>query len=258
MMQYKPQRKKISVTIIVVSAIILLFLVLNVFSHSVRNIFYIASSPLQKVLWKVGESSSNFLSPFLVVHRLKNENSNLILQNNQLSDRVALLEGLEAENQVLRDALNLNLQKNYKLSLVEVISKDTSKDSILINKGSEDGISTGMPVINGQKVLFGKISEVYKNFSRVTLISEKGFVFDIKIKDKDIYGVVRGNGNLGVYLDLIPRDTEITVGDVLLTSSLEGNFPKVEDIKSFQTAEIKPFFDINSTNNLFVITNFKT
>lgn len=268
MMQYKPRGKKISITIIAISVAILLFLILNIFSHSVRNVFYTMSSPLQKVMWRVGESSANFLSPFFAVHKIKDENSNLVLQNNQLREQLSLSKGLEAENKVLRDALGLNLQKDYKLTLAEVISKDTSKDSILIYKGTEDGILQGMPVINEQKVLFGKISEVYKNFSRLTIISEKGSASDVKIKDKDIYGVIRGDGNLNLYLDLIPRDASLALGDVVLTSSLEGNFPKdllvgtvgkikIEDTKPFQTAELKPFFDINSTDNLFIITNFK-
>jgi len=267
MMQYR-QRKKISITIVAIIAAILLFFVLNIFSHTVRNTFYSLSSPIQKVLWRVGESSSNFLSPFFVVHKLKSENVDLTSQNSQLLERVSTLEGLEAENRVLRDALSLNLQKDYKLVLADVISKDTSRDSILISIGSDDGISQGMPVINGQKVLFGKISQVYNNYSRVVMISEKGSTSDIRIKDKDIYGVIRGDGSLNFYLDLIPRDADMAVGDIVLTSSLEGNFPKdllvgtvsrikTEDTKPFKTADLKPFFDINSTDDLFVITNFK-
>lgn len=268
MMKYNPRKRKISILIIAITVAILLFFILNIFSHQVRNVFYVTSAPLQKILWRAGKSSFNFLSPFFIVHKLKNENNNLTLQNNQILTQVLFLEGIEAENQVLRDALSLTLQKDYKLILAEIISKDDDKDYILINKGSADGVSQGMPIITGQKVLFGKIFEVYKNFSRVAMISEKGFVSDIKIKDKDIYGVVRGDGNLNIYLDLIPRDTAIANGDIILTSSLEGNFPKdllvgtitkiiKEDTKAFQTAELKPFFNINSSDSLFIITNFK-
>lgn len=264
---YSQKRKNlIKILVSAVLLIVLLFL-LNFFNHEVKNFFYLISSPVQKLFW---QTSTNFSGK---------EVSELRQKNQELLAQLSLLEQLQKENEQLRGALNLDLQKDFKLVFSQIISKDASEDSILIDKGGEDGISENMPVIDQQKALFGKISEVYKNFSRVSLISGKDFASDVKIQparsatdvaggNKDILGVAKGRGNFSLYLDLVPKDAEIREGDVLVTSNLEGRFPKdllvgvidkviKEDPKPFQTAGIKPFFDLTVVDNLFVITNFK-
>ncbi len=268
MIAYNSKKRKFPKGIVIGACALCLFLIFNIFSPKVRNFFYTASYPVQKVLWQAGEASHNFLSPFFVVHKIKAENASLVSQNNLLILQSAVIGELGAENQVLRQALELNLQKEYNLQLVEVIARGDNGDSFLINRGLSDGIKVGMPLINAEKVLFGKISETYNNFSRVTLLSQKGFVFDVKLSGKDAYAVVRGDGGFGLSLDLIPRDANLVLDDIVLTSSMEGNFPKdllvgrvsrikTEDTKSFQTAELVPYFDVNATDNLFVITNFR-
>jgi len=72
---------------------------------------------------------------------------------------------------------------------------------------------------------------------------------------------------LDVVLDLVPVDDALNEGDILVTSSLEGTFPKgllvgritkVEknDQSPHQRAQVQPFFNITA-DNLFVITNYK-
>ena len=120
-----------------------------------------------------------------------------------------------------------------------------------------------MLVITQEKVLAGIVSEVYKDFSRVRLLSDKNSSFDAKISDSNIFGIVKGKGSLKMFLDFIPQDKEIKEGDLIITSELSGRYPKglligfVEkvqknDIKPFQQAEISPFFDITG-ENLFIV-----
>jgi len=264
--------------LIIILAIILLLVILNLCSKSVKNFFYVISSPFQKFFWRIGNNASDFLYAFLRIKDLKNDNNQLLLENQKLLLEISVLEDLKKENQTLREALDIGLQKDFKMVLAQVISKDISEDSILIDKGSDDGLSKDMPVINQQKIIFGKVAEVYKNFSRVILITEKSSAFDAKIQftlpkpageggEKEIYGVVKGKGNLDLYFDIVSKNAEIKEGDVLTTSTLGGEFPqnllvgqiekiKKEDIKPFQSADIKPFFNLEKTESLFVITNF--
>ena len=73
---------------------------------------------------------------------------------------------------------------------------------------------------------------------------------------------------MSAYLDLIPISSEINLGNVLVTSALDKSFPKdllvakinkidKNDQKPFQQAQISLFFNVNTTDNLFVITNYK-
>lgn len=253
-------------------ALILVIFLLNQFQKEVKNFFYLISSPIRKCFWLAGNSTANFFESFIRTKSLKKENSELQIKNQELLAEISALMEVKNENQILREILEINSQKEFKLVFSQVVGKDTNQDFILVNKGSEGGILEDMPVINQQKILFGKIFEVYKNFSRVMLISNKNSVFDVKIQNNNaseapVYGVIKGKGNLGVFLDRIPFDAQIKEGDLLITSSLEGNFPKgllvgevknpiKNDIKPFQTAEVQPLFNIKTTENLFIITNF--
>jgi len=260
---------KIIFKIIISVLVIFLFVFLNLepISPRVKNFFYLVSEPAQKWLWQKGNHLSNFFETISGIKSLKKELEDEKLKNKTLmSENLALIE-LKKENEILRKALEIGFKKDFKFIFAQVIGKDVSQDSILIDQGSKDGIKVGLPVITQQKTLVGKISQVYENFSKVMLISNKESSFDAKISDTEIYGIVKGKGNFELYFDLAPKDQEIKEGDFLVTSALGGVFPpglligevkevKNSDVELFQKAEIKPAFDIKELEFLFVITEW--
>lgn len=256
--------KRIILGVFIIFALIFL---LNFFQKEVRSLFYSISSPIQKVFWQVGDRVSDFFGGFLQIKKLKNEIDKLELKNQELFAEITALKELKKENQILREALGIELQKDFKLMTARVIGKDISQDYLLIDGGSNDNIAKNMPVITQQKILLGRISEVYKNFSKVMLISNKESSFDGEIQGKDISGIVKGRGNFKLIFDLISREKEISQGDIVISTSLGGIFPagilvgQVEnveksDVEPFQFVEIKPAFDINKINTLFLITAY--
>ena len=260
-----------------------LILALNFFQKEVKNSFYFISSPIQKILWQAGAKTYDFFETVFEIKNLKRENETLKSKNQELISENIILKELKRENEDLRKALEIDLKKDFDLILSDVIGKDALQDAILINKGYKDGISENLPVITSQKTLLGKIDEVYKNFSRVLLISDKNSSFNTEIIALELFGettdkesaefkaeaqgVVRGEGNFRVILDLVSRETEIKAGDLVLTTGSEGIFPKgllvgkikkvqKDDIAPFRKAEIEPAFDIKGLNKVFIITNF--
>jgi len=261
-----PPRSKIYLIIVL---LITFFIVLNLtgLTKEIKNFFYLISSPIQKTLWRAGDNISDFWGGIFEIKSLKKEVQILQLERQELLSQIVSLKELEKENKTLRTALNIGLEKDFQLKLSQVVSKDTSKDSILIDKGLKEGILKGFPVITSQKTLLGRIGEVYRDFSEVILISNKESSFNAKISEKEIYGVVKGKGNLELYLDLIPKDKELFKGEFVITTTLGKIFPKgiligsikeikKSDIEPFQTAEIKPGFDLKKLDSLFVIINF--
>ncbi len=261
----KLSSKKNKVLIIIVVVILIIFL-LNFFQKDIKSFFYSVSAPIQKVLWRAGDRTSDFFGGIVRVKILKQELDELKLENQELTAQVVALEDLKKENKTLRQVLEIGFQKEFKLALAQIISKDISQDFILIDKGSDDGISKNMPVITQQRVLVGKIGEIYKNFSKVMLSSNKESSFDAKIQkeEKDISGVVKGQGNFRILFDFIPREENLSQEDIVITSALGGIFPKgllvgkikeikKSDVDPFQQAEIEPFFDVSQTEALFII-----
>ena len=265
-----------------VTILFVLIAFLNIFEKQIRNSFYFVSSPVAKVFERTGKNTSVFFESFFNAKNLKQENNNLKEENQKLLSENSLLQDLLEQNQALKNATETAKKNNFQITPVQIIGLDSANDFIIIDKGLEDGISENMPLISDKKVLYGKVFKIYKNFSQVMLISNKNSVLNVKIypaksveggvmpeiqEKTPIYGALRGGGNLSVYLDLVSPDVEIKQGDILITSALEGIFPKnllvgkiisknKNDLKPFQTAEIHPFFDIKNIENLFVITDY--
>ncbi|XOA43168.1 MAG: rod shape-determining protein MreC [Candidatus Nealsonbacteria bacterium] len=265
--QSKLHSQRLKVGIIIFIIISLFLFNLSPFSERIKNFFYSLSEPVQKWLWEKGGGISDFFEMILRMKRLEQENEKLKLENQELKSKDTKLEQLRRENETLRTALNLNLQEEFKLIISQVIGKEIAGDYLIIDKGSEDGIAFGFPVITQQKSLVGKVIQVYESTSKIQLLTSKDNSFDVEIFEKEIYGLAEGKGNFNLLLELIPREKEINLTDKIITTTLGGNFPegllvgeikkvKKSDVASFQEAEIQPAFDIREIDYLFLITNF--
>ena len=257
--------KNIGIIIFVIIAILILNL--SPFSKSVKGFFYSLSEPVQVWLWEKGIKTSAFFQGFLRADNLTKENMLLKSENQKLLSQNIELEKLKKENELLRIALGLGLEKEFELVLAQVIAKDTGKDYLVINKGFQHGMEFGFPVITESKVLIGKIIETYENFSKIELLTAENSSFDIEIFKKEIYSLAKGNGNFKIILDLIPKEESIEIGDKVITSALGGNFPKgllvgeiqnieKSDVAAFQQAQVKPDFEIRDLKDIFIIKDF--
>lgn len=240
--------------------------ILNIFDYRIKNIFFTLSSPIQKLFWSAGNSSSGFLGSILNSGNFAKENENLKSENQNLLAKISFLQSIVKGNQ---DQSNVSLscqEEQFQLQMASVIGVN-NQDFLTLNKGSSDGILEDMPVINNQKALVGKVFKVYKNFSEIMLISNENSVVSVKVLNSEIDGVVRGEGGRKAYLDFVPIDSNINQYDVLITSALDGIFPKnllvakilkVEknDQEPHQKAQVEIFSDFLD-NNLFIIKNYK-
>lgn len=257
--------RKIKLLIIILGVIIILSL--NFYQGGVKNFFYSILGDNQKSLWEKGDNVSDFFEGIFGARNLKRQNEDLRKYNQELLNEIVSLREFREENEMLRKALDIELQKDFKLTLADIISKDVSQDFILINKGSEDGLRKGMPVITEQKVLLGMIDEVNGGFSRVMLISNPESSFPAEIQEGKVTGIVKGEGDYQISLEKVPRDKEIKKGDIVITTSLGGIFPKEllvgkvneiqkSDIESFQKVEVSCFLNIEELEAVFIITSF--
>ena len=257
--------KKNKIWIVVLVALILIGL--SFYSAGIKNFFYSFSSPIQKFFWGTGQKSANLFRAILKINNLQKELNELKLENQKLHSEIASFGRFKEENETLRQALDIGLRKEFKLVFAEIIGKDIGEDYILINRGSDSGISENMPVITESKVLLGKTYEVSKNFSKVMLISNKKSSLDAKARDKEVRGIIDGKGNLSLSLRLLSQDEEIQKGDLITTTVLGGIFPKglivgtierleKSDIKPIPEAQISPSFDLTRSETVFIILDF--
>lgn len=260
-------RKKIGVLIGVIS----LLAGLVFFQSTIKNIFYTITAPVSGRLWQAGISSAEVFDVWFNAGGLIQENKNLKEENEKLLSDTILLRQTIAENQLTKALAQNTQNSNFKTVLAQTIG--LAQDVVFLNKGFDDGVLENMPVISSERVLYGRVNKVYKNFSSVLLISHPDSVVDVKIEAMEnenpvVLGVLKGSGDLEAYLDLVAQDAELHEGDSIVTSGQEGFFPRnllvgkvikssKNDAKPFQTASVRPLFDIRHTDTLFVITNYK-
>ncbi len=252
---------------IVIVGLVVIVLSLNFFPKEVKGFFYSFSSPIQQVFWKTGDGIANFFGAIINSKNLQQENEQLQLILQGLLAENSSLEEVQRENALLREALEIGLTKDFRLALAEVISQDIGQDTVLINQGAKDGVEKDMPVITQERVLLGKVTEVYGDSSRVTLISSEGSSFDAKVSDGTVTGVVNGKGRAKLAFDLVPKEETLKEGDLIVTTALGGIYPKgllvgairkaqKSDTQPFYQTEISPLFKADELTSIFVILNF--
>jgi rod shape-determining protein MreC len=138
---------------------------------------------------------------------------------------------------------------------------------IIIDKGSNQGIMHGMPVVT-QQGLVGRIDAVVANASRVQLISDAESVVNVHLQNAKVEGQIVGSITGEISLEMIPQDAEVQIGDVLLTSGLGGNYPpnifvgqvlsmQSQQNRLFLSGSVQSIVDFSSLSAVLIITNFE-
>lgn len=253
---------KLKIAVLLITVVFLVVINLTL-SSEIRNFFYSISAPIQIPLRKLSNEISGWSTTIFNLSQVKKEIQELREENLALLSENIELKKLKQENKFLREALDLNLQEDFKLVLAQVIGRSTDPDYILINRGVNDKVEKGMPVIDSQRVVWGKIDKVHQNYSLVKLISNPELSFSAQVKDKKIKGRVEGKSSHKLGFDFIPQHKKIAKNDILITSSLGKFFPQgllvgeikkinKSDLEPFQTAVVEPFFDIKNMTVLIV------
>lgn len=148
-------------------------------------------------------------------------------QNESLRTRVAELEEERLENKRLKDLLAIAQQSELESVGARVIGRTSNswEGVITIDRGSQHGVSNGMPVV-GPDGLLGQTVEVAANSAKVRLITDQRSGVAAMIQSSRATGIARGTIDGSMMLDFVSRDTTVTAGDVIITSGLGGVYPK--------------------------------
>ncbi|MBF0504346.1 MAG: rod shape-determining protein MreC [Candidatus Omnitrophica bacterium] len=155
--------------------------------------------------------------------------------------------------------------QNYVSITANVIGRDPSNwnASLIIDKGSAEGVSVGQPVVSPLGVV-GRIFEAGKNTAKVILLSDPAFAVAAVVGRSRENGLLTGTLQGICRLQYLTINADVKVGDELLTSRLSSAFPEgiligqitdVQASSNSHTAEclVEPAVDLSQLEEVIVI-----
>ncbi|MGH7766545.1 MAG: rod shape-determining protein MreC [Candidatus Binatia bacterium] len=155
------------------------------------------------------------------------ENEKLKARIQQLeTERNRLLED-EATNKRLRELMEFRaeLPPGAVTASVTANSASTWFHSLLIDKGKSAGVEKGMAVVSHLGVV-GQVVSVTSRNAKVLLVTDSHSGVDAIIQRSRARGIVAGSPENGPIMKYVKRSDDLQEGDRLVTSGLDGVFPK--------------------------------
>ena len=222
----KQTKQKFSLLSLIILSIFILFLssldakVIRLVKSGVNEFIYRGSSILsapEKVLKRLNYEIESHFS-------LYNNSEKLEKELKDLKSKKISLDILEFENQKLREQLDDYLISTEVIfSKIIIDNKSPYLRSFVINKGSKDGIKTGMVVLD-QKYLVGKVIEVNFATSRVLLLSDINSNVPISISPGNLLAIATGDGENQAKITFLKKIhfDKITNNSLVYTSGTGG------------------------------------
>lgn len=227
-----------------------------------KSWLFTALSPIQKSFYFVSSKISAFFHLLGSISKINQENNILQKENQELLNKLILLEQVKQENKILHDQLDLEYEpeKKHKLLLANVISQG---DIYMINKGVLHGLQNGMAVIAPGNILIGRLVQVMNHTSKFLPIINFSENIDVLILPLRARGYVRPEHGTSMVLDFILEQDKVEIGNLVITSELAkfpanlvlGRINKLTktDNQLEQQAVLDSLVNIKSLEKVFVI-----
>jgi len=188
---------------------------------------------------------------------LKKEMDRLRLENQSLKE-----DTIEIGR--LRELLSLRERQYGYLTSARVVSRGSEPWSniVTIDKGEKDLIRKDMTVVTANG-LAGKVKEVYDSYAMALLIDDARFRAGARLQASRVEGIFSGRGAGPGRLDFVRGGVPVKVGEIVVTSGLDGLFPAGLSIgyvskvswkdRLFQEIAVSPFVDTRRLEEVAVL-----
>jgi len=196
------------------------------------------------------------------------------LENERLRNRIQTLEverqklfEAEATHRKLQQLLDFRAQLPGKSVTASIIADSASSwfQGCVLDKGSADGVQKDMAVVTPLGVV-GKVVSTSTRSAKVILLTDANSGIDVLIQRTRSRGIVSGSLESGLVLKYMKRSEDIQVGDRLITSGLDGVFPKglmvgavtkvnKQNVGLFQFVEVLPAVQPSRVEEVLVVAS---
>jgi rod shape-determining protein MreC len=177
------------------------------------------------------------------------DRSELRAENEQLSEelriaRIRLLQfdALNEENRRLRAIRAASEGLGERTLIAEIIHVDVDpfRHRVRINKGTADGVYKGQPIIDAFGIV-GQVVQADRFSAELILISDAAHAIPIQLNRNGIRSIAAGTGDLNkLKLPYLTTESDVQIGDLLVSSGLDGIFPAGYPVATVSKVESDP------------------
>lgn len=182
----------------------------------VRTLF----DPVQSAVTAVVRPVADTVDALVNLAGLRTENDRLREQLEEANRILAETESIRAENDVLRQLLQLELPGELLTqSVVARVQAGGSSNfdfSVMLNRGADDGIAIGQPVVNLQG-LVGRIDSVTNSSATVKLLTDPDHSVAVRLADSGLIGTAEGRGSGDLKFVSSRAEGPVDEGEVVVT-----------------------------------------
>ena len=219
---------RVKVTVFAILSLVLL--VVDAHMHVLTTVRQVAGTvlyPLQMAALMPRDAVSSMGGYFSSLSSLQNEVHELKSQQVAQAQSMQQAQLQMAENAHLRRLLEAREYLPVASIMSEILydARDPSTRRIVLDRGSRNNVQLGLPVIDNAGVI-GQVTRVFPFTSEVTLLTDKEQAIPVQVLRSGLRSIAYGRGRSGL-LDLrfVAPDADIQVGDVIVTSGLDGMYP---------------------------------
>lgn len=199
--------------------------------ESIRYVLALPIQPLQRLATSIYTQPGVWWDEFSAYidsqGNLARENQELRQQHSVYATQLLQLQVLQTENAQLRKLFDVAQHADFPMQMAEIIyvERDIFKRKVFVDKGSQKDVASGQVVMDETGVI-GQVTRVYPWVSEVTLITDKDHAVPIQVLRTGLRAVVFGSGDISsLTLRYMPISSDLQVGDVLVTSGIDGTYP---------------------------------
>jgi rod shape-determining protein MreC len=205
-------------------------------------------------------------SSFADRSRLREQSGKLAGELRVANLRLQRLESLTQENRQLRDLRSASTGIADRSLVAEILRVDLDpfRHRVLINKGANASVYKGQAVLAADGV-FGQVDRAGLGAAQVILITDSEHATPVQVNRNGLRTIAVGTGEIAkLTLPFLTVDSDVKVGDLLITSGLGGIFPagypvaeitKVERdaAETFAIVEAKPLAKLDRDREVLLI-----
>jgi len=233
-------------------------------SDPLGRFFLEVMAPLQRGSSAVGHAVAGTWRSVGELMHSREENETLRQRVRELEEQVTRLGEAELENVRLRRLLDLRETLRGDVLTARVIGRDATgiARTLVVDRGEADGVVKGAAVLAPEGIV-GQVFLASRHAARVLLINDHNSGVDALVQRTRARGIVEGIVDDGCGLKFVKRTEDVQVGDAVITSGLDGIFPKSLPIGHvvavdkrgqglFQYAEVAPRVDFSQLEEVLV------